>query len=65
MKTLLVSFILLLYAGIAYADCWYDGRSYETGTIINGYVCTPGGTWKSQNGHMELWEELYGFDVKK
>jgi hypothetical protein len=36
----------LAYMNIAYADCWYQGRSYPTGTIIDGRICQADGTWR-------------------
>lgn len=65
MRTLLVIFMLLIFTGIAHADCWYNGGSYPTGSIVNGYVCAPDGTWKSQNGYKEIWTDLLGLDMKK
>ena len=45
MKQIIVLVALLLVSSFAYADCQYDGTSYPEGTIVNGYVCKPDGTW--------------------
>jgi hypothetical protein len=44
--TLVVLVFLAISAGIATANCIYNGRSYSTGTNINGLVCQPDGTWR-------------------
>ena len=47
-KTVFLIGVLLGVCGIfadVCADCIYAGQSYPTGTIINGYVCEPDGTW--------------------
>ena len=46
-----ITFILIMFAGTistAYADCRRDGRTYPTGTIIGGFICTEGGTWEKR-----------------
>ncbi len=40
--------LCLMYSATVYADCWYDGKLYPTGSIINGYVCQADGSWKKQ-----------------
>jgi hypothetical protein len=44
---LLMGVLMVLFGSVsaACADCIYAGRPYPTGTIINGYVCQPNGTW--------------------
>lgn len=42
---------LLLVAGFCVAQsaaavCYYDGRPYPTGAVVNGYVCRADGTWR-------------------
>ncbi len=37
---------LVVSASTALADCLYNGRSYPTGTNINGVVCQSDGTWR-------------------
>ena len=39
---------LVLFAAtssLAYADCYKDGKAYPTGTVIEGFICTPDGHW--------------------
>ena len=37
---------LLMNVSFALADCVYDGRSYGTGTVINGLTCQADGSWR-------------------
>jgi hypothetical protein len=37
-----VFFFLLLFCGIAGADCTYNGVTYPEGTIIGPFVCNNG-----------------------
>jgi len=43
---LLLLAISLIIVSIAYADCWYNGNLYPTGTVINCKTCQPDGSWK-------------------
>ena len=45
MKQIIVFIALLIFSSLAYADCRYNGKTYVQGTVINGYVCQPDGTW--------------------
>jgi hypothetical protein len=49
MTRLSVTFlVLMLFAStfsVAYADCYKDGLAYPTGTVIDGFICTPDGRW--------------------
>ena len=41
--------MLLLTCGFAsgaWADCYYQGTSYSTGTTIAGLTCQADGTWR-------------------
>jgi hypothetical protein len=43
-----VCLVLMLFAStfsVAYADCYKDGKAYPTGTVIDGFICTPDGRW--------------------
>jgi len=42
---LLIS-LSLFFSTIAYAECWYNGVSYPTGTVINGKTCQADGSWR-------------------
>ncbi len=47
----LISFLVfagvqLLIAAPAKAECWYEGKKYETGQTRGPYVCMPNGTWQ-------------------
>jgi hypothetical protein len=47
-KLHIVFIVITLFAATipaAYADCKKDGKSYPTGTIIDGFICTPDGRW--------------------
>ncbi len=49
MKPIHLIFVFLaLFAcsvATAFADCSMDGKSYPTGTVINGFICSPDGRW--------------------
>jgi hypothetical protein len=38
----------LALAASAQAVCYKDGRPYQTGDVVGGYVCQPDGSWKKQ-----------------
>jgi hypothetical protein len=44
MKTLIAIVMLFISVNVM-ANCVYNGVSYPTGTVINGYVCQANGTW--------------------
>lgn len=39
---LTVMLLTLTSIGVSYAQCHLDGRSYDEGTVIAGYVCKDG-----------------------
>ena len=39
-------FILAFTSNIAFADCWYNGVIYPTGSQVNGLTCSVDGSWK-------------------
>ena len=44
--SIVVTFFLLIFSVNAYAaDCTYSGIKYPPGSVVNGYVCKPDGTW--------------------
>jgi hypothetical protein len=49
MKNLaIIFFVVTLLVGtakLAYADCVSNGKTYPTGTVIDGFICTPDGKW--------------------
>ena len=49
MRKALFVFIVVSAAWLslpAYADCVYRGKSYETGSRVNGLTCQSDGTWR-------------------
>lgn len=52
MKRLQIIFLVLaLSVGVvsaAYADCYQNGKPYPTGTVRDGFICMPDGTWVKQ-----------------
>jgi hypothetical protein len=36
----------LLFAAMAQAVCYRDGKAYSTGTVVGNYTCQANGTWK-------------------
>ena len=47
----MIFLVLALSAGAvsaAYADCHQNGKPYPTGTVRDGFVCTPDGRWVKQ-----------------
>lgn len=43
-----ILFVISLFSGpvaLAYADCVSNGKSYPTGTVIDGFICAPNGKW--------------------
>lgn len=42
---LLAITLLLCLSAISYADCFYNGVSYQTGTVVNGLTCQADGSW--------------------
>ena len=43
---LLLLSISLFLASLAWADCWYNGSLYPTGTVINCKTCQADGSWQ-------------------
>lgn len=47
MKTLtLTLFFVVTTISAAYAECYYNGQAYPTGTQIGSLVCQADGTWR-------------------
>lgn len=40
-----IALVLLALAGLAHADCQYNGQSYPVGTRLGSLTCTPQG-WR-------------------
>lgn len=40
-------FVALIYGGLAFADCVYNGVHYPVGTVLGPYVCS-GTQWVSR-----------------
>lgn len=38
--------VLLMSASYASADCYLDGVSYPTGTVVSGLTCQNDGSWR-------------------
>jgi len=47
-KILAISLIALFvfFASQTFADCWFNGNLYPTGTRINNKTCQPDGSWR-------------------
>jgi hypothetical protein len=50
---------LLLVAGLCgshsvAAVCYFDGKAYPTGAVVNGYACQADGTWKKGGRYPNL-----------
>lgn len=39
-KKITLVVIVLLYSGLSFADCTYNGISYPAGTVLGPYVCS-------------------------
>ncbi|MFT5701288.1 MAG: hypothetical protein ACI8ZB_004179 [Desulforhopalus sp.] len=46
MKTLLFTLVLVLISSWVHAGCWYQGKEYKTGEVVENYVCGSDGYWK-------------------
>jgi len=42
----LVISLFLIFAANVYADCYYNGVLYPTGTVIDGKTCQADGSWR-------------------
>ncbi|HEY3177723.1 MAG TPA: hypothetical protein VGL25_02450 [Casimicrobiaceae bacterium] len=38
----------------AAAVCYFEGKAYPTGAIVNNYQCQPDGTWRKVSRQMQL-----------
>lgn len=46
MKELTIILIVLIFSiTSANAGCWYSGKEYPEGSVVNGYTCKADGTW--------------------
>lgn len=39
-KKISLAVIIFLHAGLAFADCTYNGVAYPDGTVLGPYVCS-------------------------
>jgi hypothetical protein len=44
-KLSMVLLVFMFSISSAYAGCWYAGKEYPEGAIVNGYTCTANGSW--------------------
>lgn len=56
-KAVLTIFLLIGITPAAYADCIFDGKSYQTGEKIGGFECQADGTWKPLNPGVKVTAE--------
>ena len=44
-KRLSIILLMTLVSTQTYAACYHNGKSYNTGDVVGGYVCTASGAW--------------------
>ena len=44
-SVVLAALVALLFSGVTLAECHLDGRIYEEGAVVAGYICN-GGNWQ-------------------
>lgn len=68
----------LMTSSMAQAVCYRDGRPYQTGAEVGGFICQADGTWRRkagrsgfevsaalQSGHSAMPRQLSGLETRR